>query len=280
MAWQLLLTKYETETSASTSITRSPSKSAPFQGPKTLSPVVGKRPEVRMAKMQIYLQTMKGKAGLLLRCVSLLQQALRNGLGILSTLCSLDIFYEIVTDETLIIAQSWVAWPLPPDLVPREGEHIGPEDEDDAYTFKRREVKRPSGMLEDVLLGVALKQAKERFEARKWAEEVEGTGEADVLKMDSAGPALKDGSHPPKSTNLVPVISADDERSRQLLRSSIRHTISNVDKLLMGLKHTMDTCRQYASYAEATSGDETEARASSRASSVGMFVLGVLSHHP
>lgn len=64
-------------------------------------------------------------------------------------------------------AKTWTAWPLPPDRVPRVGERIGPADPNDVHTFKRREAVRPSRELEDIMVGVTLKHAKERFESRE-----------------------------------------------------------------------------------------------------------------
>jgi hypothetical protein len=127
--------------------------------------------------------------------------------------------------------------------------------------------------LEEVLMGVALKQAKEKFEARKWADEDTDMVDLEDEEVD-AEPTVKEGSHPAKPTVLVPVVSADDDRSRQLLRPSIRSMLPTLEKTLMALQHTMETCRQYTSYSEATSGDDTEleSRPNSRASSVGMYV--------
>jgi hypothetical protein len=56
----------------------------------------------------------------------------------------------------------WTAWPLPPDLVPREGEQVGPEDEDEIYTLKRRDKEWPSRELEEVLIGTAPKKIGRR----------------------------------------------------------------------------------------------------------------------
>jgi hypothetical protein len=44
-----------------------------------------------------------------------------------------------------------------------------------------------------------------------------------------------------------PTISADDERSRRLLRPTIRHTLSRLDELLMALHNARQTCLHYAS---------------------------------
>jgi hypothetical protein len=44
-----------------------------------------------------------------------------------------------------------------------------------------------------------------------------------------------------------PTVSADDERSRQILRPTIRHTLSRLDELLMALHDSRQTCLHYAS---------------------------------
>jgi hypothetical protein len=209
--------------------------------------------------------------------------------------------------------KNWTAWPLQPEDVPREGEHVGPEDPDEVYTFKRRERQRPSRELEEILMGVTLKYAKERFEAREWAdneedEDVDGVEDGEdgeemrtkirtenvgepssgdledqsraqdedelqdinesellqhggvVSEEDATSTVIKEQSEPPsRRTFLRPVVSADDQRSRELLRPSIRHTLSQLDEVLMALHHARNTCRQYASQSEAISDNETRA---------------------
>jgi len=48
-------------------------------------------------------------------------------------------------------------------------------------------------------------------------------------------------------TSERPTVSADDERSRRLLRPTIRHTLSRLDELLMALHDARQTCLHYAS---------------------------------
>ncbi|TVY36126.1 hypothetical protein LOCC1_G007564 [Lachnellula occidentalis] len=168
--------------------------------------------------------------------------------------------------EPFVPPKTWTAWPLPPDNVPREGEPIGGEDDsDEVYTLRRREKARASGELEDVLLGISLKSAKERFEGREWASEEE----KDVDDEDEDGlvaPPEEDngGEHgdpiikeqTPEKTFLRPVVSADDERSREILRPTIRHTLSKLDDVLMALHHARKTCRRYSSVSAPNTGDE------------------------
>jgi hypothetical protein len=177
----------------------------------------------------------------------------------------------------------WTAWPLPPDLVPRSDEHVGPEDGDEMFTSKRREKERPSRELEDVLVGTALRFAKERWEARDMAddeEEVEevasnderadsgkesGTEEmhGQLREDEDLDDVIEDGSHgedPPKpaqeKTILRPILSADDDHSRDLLRPSIRHTLSQLDAVLMALHQARKICHRYAIDPEVSTDDD------------------------
>ncbi|PBP27577.1 RNA polymerase I specific transcription initiation factor [Diplocarpon rosae] len=173
--------------------------------------------------------------------------------------------------------KTWTAWPLPPDEVPRSGEQVGPSDSFEGHTFKREEDGAPSRELEDVLTGVALKFAKERFESRESAgedEKHEDKGKGRVVLEDDADitgseylQSSSDGDEgapstikvapefPPAKIRMKPVVSADEESSRLLLRPSIRHTLSKLDEVLMALHHARKACYKY-SHSEAGTTDE------------------------
>ncbi|KIM97461.1 hypothetical protein OIDMADRAFT_105713 [Oidiodendron maius Zn] len=185
-------------------------------------------------------------------------------------------------------SRAWTAWPLPPDQVPRLDEHIGPDDEDELFTLRRSEKERPSRELEDVLVGTALKFAKKNWERREIASggeifEEENSDEEQVqvgnLKRAKRGceyhekttdHSIPDGSlenvvkepsqSPLEKPVLESVLSADDERSRDLLRPSIRHTLSQLDTILMALHHVRQTCHRYATDSESSSDSEGRAR--------------------
>jgi hypothetical protein len=202
--------------------------------------------------------------------------------------------------------KSWTAWPLNVDDVPRSGEQVGPVDEDDLYTLKRKEIQRPSRELEDILMGVMLRFAKERFEAREWESPLDlagrcsnGSTDGNVRddtqlseqtdsqnKMDlDEGNSDEDSSieinsmsgrnqdetakthdggddeKMPKSSadkTLRPTVSADDERSRKILRPTIRHVLSRLDELLMALHHSRQACLRFKSE---QAGSQTEPEA-------------------
>ncbi|KAI9888003.1 MAG: hypothetical protein M1823_000124 [Watsoniomyces obsoletus] len=162
----------------------------------------------------------------------------------------------------------WTAWPLPADIVPREGEKIGPHknDADDHWTFKREETFRPSRVLEEILTGEILKKASGRFESREWEPQVKKRPEEPPLdqeieeldqhmkqgggndehgqsaKQEQGNEELRQKTSSGYPDYGKPVIMADDEEAAQLLRPTVRHILSKFDELLTGLHHTREAC--------------------------------------
>ncbi|KAI6712486.1 hypothetical protein JHW43_004969 [Diplocarpon mali] len=174
--------------------------------------------------------------------------------------------------------KTWTAWPLPPGEVPRSGEQVGPSDSFEGHTFKREEDGAPSRELEDVLMGISLKFAKERFESRESTEEEENNedkGKKRVISEDDASSAgseylqissdggegptiIKEASEsPPTKNHMKAAVSADEETSRLLLRPSIRHTLSKLDEVLMALHHARKTCYRYPNSEAGTTDEES-----------------------
>jgi hypothetical protein len=196
-------------------------------------------------------------------------------------------------DRTYCPPKRWTAWPLPPEQVPRVGETIGPDDPAESYTYKRveRNGEGSSRELEEVLTGVVVRFAKERWLRRREAQEEEdmdidggdldsdeshdgaikaGTGEIAEGLRDFGASSEKildpggEGDSEALASNSVlkPVVSADDERSRELLRPSIRHTLSKLDEVLMALHHARKTCHRYSN-SDGNTDDEAQAEAES-----------------
>jgi hypothetical protein len=195
-------------------------------------------------------------------------------------------------DKTYSPPKRWTAWPLPPEQVPRVGETVGPDDPDESYTYKRveRNGEGSSRELEEVLTGVMVRFAKEKWLRRGDAGEEYMDVEGDDLESDESRDAgieagtediveglrdfetssrqtldsdKKEASKPPPSQSILkPVVSADDERSRELLRPSIRHTLSKLDDVLMALHHARKTCHRYSN-SDGNTDDETQAEAES-----------------
>jgi len=60
----------------------------------------------------------------------------------------------------------WSAWPLEPDIVPRDGESFGAPRRTEDYIYRLEEQKRPRQRLEEELQATVLRLAKEKFHAR------------------------------------------------------------------------------------------------------------------
>lgn len=133
----------------------------------------------------------------------------------------------------------------------------------------------PSRELEDVLRGLTLKFAKERFNSRESAgpedvyqdegkntardDDRESTGsEYEPEDADGEENAVKAESQPPRQDQFKPTVSADDERSRLLLQPSIRHTLSKLDDILLALHHARATCHKYTASEAGTTDEEAE----------------------
>ncbi|KAI9750524.1 MAG: hypothetical protein M1815_001746 [Lichina confinis] len=151
--------------------------------------------------------------------------------------------------------QSWTAWPLPPDAVPREGEIVGwsDEDEDEKWTLKQEASGKPSHALEDILTARIAEAAKDRFNGRQWEDDAEELLEPDLAEKH--GESTEDntkqrqrqrskndaaGGHrvpqPEGSTEAFrPVVLADVDEINEILRPTVRHLLTKLDNLLMDI---------------------------------------------
>lgn len=157
------------------------------------------------------------------------------------------------------------------DEVPREEESKKWEDDNPFPRRPPRRPPRPSDLLGELLVARVLQKAKERFEARDW-EPDESQSQVEV-SADMASDALDSETRkkPRKSSwtrsrystgstmdtismgeiigtvgpekELKPVVIADDDLAATILQPSVRHILSKLDALLLGLH------RARASYA-------------------------------
>jgi hypothetical protein len=184
-----------------------------------------------------------------------------------------DVFDEEAEGMGWSPPRMWTAWPLAPQDVPRDGESDDEEDGKNESLFQREEGCVPSREVEESLVAVTLKLARKRFEARQSDERIEAeiAAEADldevldnVEGVESSGQSIvKESSEPPVSETLLrPIISADDERSGNILRPSIRHILSKLDEVLMALHHTRETCHEIGSRSAANTDERVRYEAS------------------
>ncbi|TQS34634.1 hypothetical protein Golomagni_04975 [Golovinomyces magnicellulatus] len=157
---------------------------------------------------------------------------------------------------------SWTAWPLPPDHVPRSTDNEIKEDGFDMYTLRKKESDWPSRELGEVLLGITLKFARKMFEQRESENDKIMTSEITKLTYANStdNEAERDGEEKnsnmspetyiripsflkkPEDVFLQPVFSCEDEKLRQLLRPSIRHILVKINQVLTGLHESRKAC--------------------------------------
>ncbi|KKZ63143.1 hypothetical protein EMCG_02520 [[Emmonsia] crescens] len=143
-----------------------------------------------------------------------------------------------------IPTKQWTAWPLPADEVPRGDVHVS-KDDADIWNMAGPSDGRPSAELEECLMAQMLKTAKERFESRTWDNQrphvrnrskgaASGTDVGAIsTEVEESGGNIGIQS----DTQFRPVVQADDEKSRSILRPTARHILSDLDNILMSLHH-------------------------------------------
>ncbi|OJD23705.1 hypothetical protein ACJ73_04937 [Blastomyces percursus] len=141
--------------------------------------------------------------------------------------------------------KQWTAWPLPADEVPRGDAHVL-KDDSDIWNVTGPSDGRPSAELEECLMAQMLKTAKERFEARMWDNKKPHTRQKSkgMASATDTGGAIRTGVEESDDdvgilaeTQFRPVVQADDDKSRSILRPAARHILSDFDNILMSLHH-------------------------------------------
>ncbi|GIJ82265.1 hypothetical protein Asppvi_000771 [Aspergillus pseudoviridinutans] len=146
--------------------------------------------------------------------------------------------------EAFVPSKRWTAWPVPATEVPRAGEHLRRQI-DDEWTLRMPPDPRPSAELEESIIAIMLKTAKDRFQARDWTTKgVGSTSKRRARSMsrtnDETTGRESERESDVDSTDAIelrPVVQADDDKSRRQLRPLTRNILTRFDQLLMGLHH-------------------------------------------
>lgn len=165
--------------------------------------------------------------------------------------------------ERIFPPRRWVAWPRPATYVPRPDETIH-RQLDGPGTIRMPPDLRPSSDLEESIIATMMKHAKQTFMAREWDLEevkvnrVRREGDPDDMKDEDMKDSEdeKDEDPRPDAVPLQPVVQADDGASRQQLRPLSRNVITQVDRLLTGLHHSVKN-----RFHDDDSGSESEGEA-------------------
>ncbi|KAJ5201880.1 uncharacterized protein N7498_006543 [Penicillium cinerascens] len=146
-------------------------------------------------------------------------------------------------EEKTSISKRWGAWPLPPSRVPRPNEHMQ-EWFSDPDTIRMPPDPRPSAELEESIIAVMTRIAKENFLDRDWDYDEVRTNES---RRSTADPDAMTDEEDLKGAEtsfgpsfLQPALQTDDDISRRQLRPLARNVITQIDSLLTALQRSMN----------------------------------------
>ena len=163
----------------------------------------------------------------------------------------------------------WTAWPLPPDIVPRE--HDEQRWVDDVFPSVQHHSipRRPGHYLQEMLVAQVLRIAKDRFHERQGGVALESkpTTTAQGEQSESFGENLNasfGAEQDVESPGQKPVVMADDQRASKILQPTVQHMMTRLDDLLMGLHQARN-----AYLPVEDSGSEAHGKTSKRSTSRG-----------
>ncbi|EGX95399.1 RNA polymerase I specific transcription initiation factor [Cordyceps militaris CM01] len=182
----------------------------------------------------------------------------------------------------------WTAWPLRQKHLPPVGLFNNDGDGQDEFVFRRNEDVAPSSELRSEVTATILRIAKERFSRRnppqpivpsietpaspRLGEDSDGSSstESELESQPSVQQAIdvsiaEDEPHPQRKNKADKtydgVVSADDQLSATLLKPSVQHILTLVDKTLTALHNMRAAGLTYlsdSSVAETPDGSDTE----------------------
>ncbi|KAM3516281.1 hypothetical protein MY11210_000040 [Beauveria gryllotalpidicola] len=200
-----------------------------------------------------------------------------------------DLVFQTEDGQEVVWAppKMWTAWPMRQKHIPPAGLFKDEGDGDDEFTLRRQEKVTPSSELRAELTATILRIAKERFSRRKPPQPVEPSIET------PASPRLGDnGSEPSSDESEIellsrptvrqatdvsitddeqstsrsgrksadrtfdPVVSTDDDLSTSLLKPSVQHILTQMDKTLTILHNARVAGLSYLSDSSETETEE------------------------
>ena len=163
----------------------------------------------------------------------------------------------------------WTAWPLPPDIVPREHDELRWEEDAVFSAPHRPSPRRPGQHLHEILIAQVLRIAKERFHERQRGEnpELDAASTAPEQQSHDLGKSSSktfSAKHDYEILGQKPVVMANDERASEILQATVQHMMTRLDNLLIGLHHARSAYLHFES-----SGSDTDGKMSQRSRSRG-----------
>lgn len=146
---------------------------------------------------------------------------------------STDVEDAVLSGQVWKPPRDWTAWPLTPDVVPREDDDPRWSEKDFSYQDKshgRKKCQFP--VLKELLIAQVLKRAKQRRARRSYQEsKPDSEPESQSISPTEDVAASNDGDE------LEPVTMLDDEIAEDLLQPAVHHILAKLDHLLVGLHH-------------------------------------------
>ena len=180
-----------------------------------------------------------------------------------------DDLEEVDRELNWVPPKVWTAWPLSPDIIPREDD--GKRWEEDAILTVpyHSSSKRPGQHLQEMLTTQVLRKAKERFHDRQWESSPQSGATSTPKRQQSHGRRKNtNGTFGAKEADEVPdqkpVFMADDQRASEILKPTVQHIMTKLDDLLLGLHHARS-----AYLAAEDSGSESQSQTGERSTSRG-----------
>ena len=166
----------------------------------------------------------------------------------------------------------WTAWPLPPEIVPREHDELRWEEDAVLSVPQRPSPRRPGQHLQEMLIAQVLRSAKERFHEREreTPPKIETTSTAQRQHSHGLGESSSktlSAKHDHDIPGQKPVVMTNDERASEILQATVQHMMTRLDNLLMGLHHARRAyllCESSGSDSDGQSNQRSISRGRSR----------------
>ena len=154
--------------------------------------------------------------------------------------------------------------------MPQEGLFKTENDPDEPLTFRKKETKAPSSDLQDEVTAAILRLAKERFRRRKGRavplqQSIEDAASDENMSLPSSPPVAsssgnEDGESDAESPGdtFEPGVATDDAASGTLLRPSVRHILTQLDRTLTVLHNARVAGFIYLSDSDSSTEDDSD----------------------
>ncbi|KAL8743964.1 MAG: hypothetical protein Q9184_008050 [Pyrenodesmia sp. 2 TL-2023] len=137
-----------------------------------------------------------------------------------------------------VSSRNWIAWPMIPELVPRESDTQFRDVDVYQQTPPGSKTTSSHDLLQELLAARAYRLAKEKFYEREWENSsVESLATPDDPWLTRQAKILEKVNGPSQVEQDEPLVMADDEMAKSILQPSLNHIGGKVDAILMGLHH-------------------------------------------